>query len=152
MGEKEYAAFPYKELFHKIGAYSFIHEADQSGTYVGSSYLYGTARDYARFALLYAQNGRWNGQQILPENWVAQTVQPSQAANNDQYGFQFWLNGINPQGIQSYPDAPDDMYLAHGFGGQGIYIIPSKELIILRFGLDEYDENKFLKEVISAIK
>src|SRR6185436_13243007 len=53
VGENKYSAFPYEELFYKINAYSFMLEKDASGTYVGSSYSYGTARDFARFGLLY---------------------------------------------------------------------------------------------------
>jgi len=66
VGEKDYAAFPYKELFYKIDAYSFLLEADASGTYIGSSYSYATARDFARFGLLYYNNGTWHGERILP--------------------------------------------------------------------------------------
>ena len=59
VGEKDYAAFPYRELFYKINAYSFLLEPDASGTYIGSSYSYATARDFARFGLLYYNNGVW---------------------------------------------------------------------------------------------
>jgi len=79
VGEKEYAAFPYKELFHKINAYSFLMEPDASGTYIGSSYSYATARDFARFGLLYYNDGVWNGEQILPANWVKESIRPSSA-------------------------------------------------------------------------
>jgi hypothetical protein len=52
VGEQEYSGFPYKELFHKINAYSFLFEPDASGTYIGSSYSYATTRDFGRFGLL----------------------------------------------------------------------------------------------------
>ena len=152
VGEDEYHDFPYKALFEKIDAPGFQLEADASAMYVGSSYCYANIKDYARFGLLYYQNGRYSGEQILPQDWVSKTVQPSEAANSNQYGYQFWLNGKNRDGKKAYPSAPDDLYCAHGYGAQGIYIIPSKKLIVLRFGLYEYDEDRFLNDVLTAIK
>ncbi len=152
VGEQAYAAFPYKSLFHKINAYSFLLEPDASGTYIGSSYSYATARDFARFGLLYYNNGKWNGEQILPENWLAQTITPAVADKRKHYGFQFWLNGLdknNPAG-RWYPDVPADMFFCDGYGGQGIYIIPPKKLVVVRLGLQVINENKFLREVIAA--
>lgn len=150
IAKTDYYSFPYQQLFHKIGAYSFQLEADSTDMYIGSSYAYATIKDYARFGLLYYNRGKYNGEQILPENWVAESIQPSEALNNDQYGYQLWLNGKNKSGVKSYPAAPDDLYCAHGYGSQAIYIIPSKKLIILRFGQHEYDENAFLGEVMNS--
>lgn len=154
VGEGAYSSFPYKSLFHKINMYSMLLEPDASGTYIGSSYSYATARDFARFGLLYYNNGAWNGEQILPPNWVRESIQPSTADNRKHYGYQFWLNGFsetNPA-TRRYPDVPADMFFADGYGGQDIYIIPSKKLIVLRFGLHVIDENNFLKEVIASIQ
>ena len=154
VGEKDYHAFPYKELFHKINAYSFLLEPDASGTYIGSSYSYATARDFARFGLLYYNNGNWNGEQILPTNWVKESTQPSSADKTKHYGYQFRLNGYDEKddSKRSFPDLPDDLYYAHGYGGQDIYIIPSKKLVIVRLGLYEMQENEFLKDIIQSIQ
>ncbi len=153
-GEKEYAGFPYRSFFHKINMYSMLLEPDASGTYIGSSYSYASARDFARFGLLYYNNGIWNGEQVLPAGWVQKTVQPSAADKNRHYGYQFWLNGFDEKDItkRMYPDVPADMFFADGYGGQDIYIIPSKKLVVVRLGLHVIDENNFLKEVIAAIK
>jgi CubicO group peptidase (beta-lactamase class C family) len=153
VGEQDYAAFPYRALFHKLNMYSALLEPDASGTYIGSSYSYATARDFARFGLFYLNNGMWNGEQILPVSWVNESVRPSEADERKHYGYQFWLNGYNEDGISKhmYPDVPADMYYASGFGGQNIYIIPSKKLVVVRTGLQKIDENKFLREVIQAI-
>lgn len=152
-GEKNYHAFPYESLFYKAGMYSMVLEPDASGTYVGSSFCYATARDYARFGLLYYNNGKWNNEQILPEGWVKATVQPSAADILQHYGYQFWLNGFNKNDLTQrwYADVPADMYFADGFGGQDIYIIPSKKLVIVRLGLQVINENKMLREIISTI-
>lgn len=131
VGEKEYTSFPYRALFHKINAYSFLLEPDASGTYIGSSYSYATARDFARFGLLYYNNGVWNGEQILPDHWVKESIQPSAADKKKNYGYQFWLNGYeeNDPSKHLYPDVPGDMYDADGYGGQNVYIIPSYSMI-----------------------
>jgi len=153
VGEKDYAAFPYTALFYKANMYSILLEPDASGTYIGSSYSYGTARDFAKLGLLYYNNGKWNGEQLLPENWVSDAIQPSRADKLKHYGFQFWLNGMDEKdpSKRRYPDVPPDMYYADGYGGQDIYIIPSRKLVIVRMGLHVINENKFLREVMAAI-
>lgn len=153
VGDSTYAVFPYQALFHKINMYSTLLEPDASGTYVGSSYGYATARDFARFGLLYYNNGTWNDEQILPVNWVHETVQPAAANKQRRYGYQFWLNGQDEKDPTKrwFPDAPADMFFADGFGGQNIFIIPSKKLVVVRLGVQTIDENKYLKEVIQAV-
>jgi len=152
VGDAAYHQFPYTALLFPIGMHSTILEPDASGTFVGSSYTYGTARDFARFGLLYYNNGKWNNEQLLPDNWVSQAIQPSQADKLKHYGYFFWLNGYNKNDPSQrwYPDAPADMYFADGFGGQDIFIIPSKKLIVVRLGLHVIDENSILRQVIEA--
>ena len=156
VGEKDYAAFPGNALFYKIGMYHTSLEPDASGTYVGSSYINATARDYARFGLLYYNDGVWNGERILPDGWVKQT-QISPAANTlKNYGYQFWLNGFDEKNPAQriYPDVPSDMFYCDGFAYQFIYIIPSKKLVVVRLGLTldhSFDENAFLKNIIESI-
>ncbi len=154
VSEKNYAAFPYQSLFRKINMYSTLLEPDASGTYIGSSYSYATARDFARFGLLYYNKGIWNGEQILPVNWVKESIQPSNADVQKKYGYQFWLNGFdkNNPSKHIFPDVPADMFYADGYGGQDIYIIPSKKLVVVRMGLHVIDENKMLKEIIAAVR
>lgn len=154
VGDSIYSAFPYTALFHKINMYSLLLEPDASGTYVGSSYSYATARDFARFGLLYYNNGIWNGEQLLPENWVKESIQPAPANKQKRYGYQLWLNGSDDKDPSKhwFPDAPADMFFADGFGGQNVFIIPSKKLIVARLGVKTIDENKYLGEVIKSIK
>ena len=153
VGERDYAAFPNSSLFYKINIYSMILEPDASGTYIGSSYSYATTRDFARFGLFYYNNGVWNGQQILPLKWVQESAQPSAADKQKHYGYQCWLNGFSEDlTSRLYPDVPPDMFFADGYGGQGVFIIPSKKLVVVRFGLHPLNENQFLKEVIQSIK
>ncbi len=155
VGEKDYAAYPYTALFYKIGMYSAMLEPDASGTYVGSSYINATARDYARFGLLYYNDGVWNGERILPGGWVQQTAIAPSGNKTKNYGYQFWLNGFNANDStqREFPDVPADMFYCDGFAYQGIYIIPSKKLVVVRLGLTldkSFDVNKFLKSIIDA--
>lgn len=156
VNENSYASFPFTALFYRVGMYHTSFEPDASGTYVGSSYINATARDYARFGLLYYNDGVWNGERILPEGWVKQT-QTSPAVNTlKNYGYQFWLNGFDDKNPsqRAYPDVPTDMFYCDGYGYQFIYIIPSKKLVVVRLGLTldhSFDEDAFLKSVIESI-
>lgn len=146
--QQEYLDFWYRELIDRIGMHSMTIEVDPVGNYVGSSYSWATARDWAKFGLLYLHKGNWNGEQIINENWINYTVQPVEGSNG-QYGAHFWLNA---GGL--YPDVPRDLFSANGFQGQHVFIIPSEDLVVVRFGLvehPEFDINKFLKEVIAAV-
>jgi CubicO group peptidase (beta-lactamase class C family) len=147
--DAKYFAFPRHELFNKIGMKSAIFEPDASGTFVGSSYLYATLRDYARFGLLYLNNGNWLGEQILPKNWVEYTTTVANGSNG-QYGAFFWLNRSG-----DYPGVPADMFCARGHDGQYIYIIPSKELVVVRNGYSKkgtFDFQSFLKGIVEAVE
>jgi len=91
----DYWAFPQETLFHRIGMNNAILEPDASGTFVGSSYMYATARDWARFGLLYLQDGVWNGERILPEGWVEYSRTPTPPSLGE-YGEMWWLNAGEP--------------------------------------------------------
>ena len=157
VGEKDYAAYPFTALFYKIGMYHTSVEPDASGTYVGSSYINATARDYARFGLLYYNNGVWNGEHILPEDWVQQTTTAPAANKQKNYGYQFWLNGVqaNNPSQHIFKDVPADMFYCDGYAGQYIYIIPSRKLVVVRLGLTldkSFDENDLSKNIIECIR
>lgn len=145
---QEYLDFPYREFIDKIGMHSMLIETDIAGNYVGSSYAWATARDWGKFGLLYLNRGNWNGTQIFAPEWVDYVTTPTATSDGD-YGGHFWLNAGG-----FYPDAPRDMFSANGFQGQRVFIIPSKDLVIVRFGLigdAGVDFNTFLKEIVSSI-
>lgn len=149
---KDYHSFPYTFLFHKIGMHHTLLEPDASGTFVGSSYVYASARDYARFGLLYLNDGLWNGKRILPAGWVQKSTTPPPANKLKNYGYQFWLNGTDPKDAskKEFPAAPADLFYADGYGGQRLYIIPSLQLVVVRMGLNKFDEQHFLKILLQA--
>ncbi|MCC7520240.1 MAG: serine hydrolase [Flavobacteriaceae bacterium] len=144
-----YLDFPVKELFDKLGMSSAMIETDLEGNYVYSSYGWATARHWGKLGLLYLHKGNWNGEQILSESWVQYVSTPCKDSKGE-YGAHFWLNA---GGI--LPDAPRDMYSMQGHQGQKVYIIPSKDMVIVRMGLNEETEidfNKMLKEIFGALK
>jgi CubicO group peptidase (beta-lactamase class C family) len=152
-----YYDFLRKELFAKIGMNSAVAEPDSSGTFVGSSYMFATPRDWARFGLLYLQDGVWDGERVLPEGWVKYSATPTPKAPQGQYGALFWLNAgtkSNPED-RVWPNAPADAFAARGYQEQYVVIIPSKKLVIVRFGATSvraaWDMNAFISQVIAAI-
>jgi CubicO group peptidase (beta-lactamase class C family) len=147
--DEEYLKFPRMALFNKTGMRSVILEPDASGTFVGSSYLYATMRDYARFGLLYMHNGNWLGEQLFPVDWVSYTTTPAKGSNN-VYGAHFWINKSG-----EYKGLPTDLFFCWGYEGQFIFIIPSKQLVVVRTGCtpdDSTDWQIFLKRVIDSVE
>ena len=140
-----YLDFWYSDLIDKIGMHSMTIEADIEGNYVGSSYGWATPRDWAKLGLLYLNNGNWNGDQIFDASWVNYATTPTNTSNG-RYGAHIWLNAGG-----FYPDAPKDLYSFNGYQGQRVFIIPSKDLVIVRMGLNELNFNQFLKNILNAI-
>jgi CubicO group peptidase (beta-lactamase class C family) len=131
-----YLRYPFERLFHRIGMTRSWIEPDASGTYVGSSFGYGTARDWARFGLLFLNDGVWDGERLLPEGWVRYSTTPTPAAPEGRYGAHWWLNAGEPgaPGKRPWPRLPPDAYRASGFEGQSVMIVPSRDLVVVRLG------------------
>ncbi|MTI30530.1 serine hydrolase domain-containing protein [Xanthovirga aplysinae] len=143
--DDEYFSFPYRELFMKIGMHSITLEPDASGTFVGSSYAFATPRDWARFGMLYLNDGVWNGERILPEGWVDYSTTPAKGSGG-KYGVQWWLN----RSKHELPDCPEDIFFCDGFQGQRIYVVPSKKLVVVRLGFKNIDLNEMMVEILKA--
>lgn len=146
---QEYLDFPYQALIDKIGMHSMLLETDMAGNFVGSSYAWANSRDWAKFGLLYLHHGNWNGEPIFDPSWVHYCTEPTEKSNG-VYGAHFWLNAGG-----KFPDVPRDMYSANGYQGQYVFIIPSKDLVVVRTGLAEnpkFDVNVFLKGIVGAIR
>lgn len=156
VAEERYHRFPYQKLFNKIGMHSALIEPDPSGTYVLSSFGYATPRDWARFGLLYMNDGVWNGERILPEGWVKYTATPGPAATQGEYGAQWRLNvgaKDNPAS-KRFPTVPADAMFIRGVEGQLLFVIPSQKLIVVRMGLSLHgdpDMDKFVSDIIKTL-
>ena len=130
-----YHSFARDALFAPLGAASFTMEPDASGTFIGSSFVYATARDWAKLGLLYLNDGVHDGARLLPEGWSRYVAAPA-AASDGEYGAQFWLNRPGADGRPKYmPGVPDDAYLMSGHEGQYVLIVPDKRLVIVRTGM-----------------
>ncbi|HEV3226054.1 MAG TPA: serine hydrolase [Acidimicrobiales bacterium] len=113
-----------RRVFEPIGMHSADPRVDAAGTFIGSSYVYATARDYARFGLLYLRDGVWDGERVLPEGWVDHgRRQRSVDGEGNPYGAHWWVVG-------------DDVgsFRASGYEGQSILVSPGLDLIAVRLG------------------
>ncbi|WP_425313055.1 serine hydrolase domain-containing protein [Pseudomonas putida] len=157
VGTQEYADYPWQALFIPLGIESAVWERDASGTLVGSSYLYLSARDLARIGLLMLRDGRWQSQQLLPRDWVAfnrrlfsqARAEPGEA----NPGGHWWLNQPIPGSGRPWPDAPVDTFAALGHWGQALYVVPEEQLVIVRYADDrdgQFQHNELLKRVLAA--
>lgn len=132
--------WPRNALFEPIGMTSAVLETDARGTFVGSSYLYATARDWARFGLFIEQNGMWRDSRILPEGYV-DTMRAEAPASKGEYGQgQVWLHGSDAGSAPGEDpdkgfDLPEDAFWFLGHDGQSVAVIPSQRLVVVRLGL-----------------
>jgi len=124
----EYLSYPQRELFDKIGIRRQVMETDPYGNFLLTGFDYGTARNWARLGMLYLQNGKWNGDQILPETFSSFVSTLAPAWKESVYGGLFWINGKGDMPI------PKESYYMAGAGGQKTIIIPSRNLVVVRLG------------------
>lgn len=159
IGDKDKAlAWPRVALFDPLGMQSAVLEADEHGTFVGSSYLYATARDWARFGQFLLQDGVWNGEQILPAGFVAWMREKSPA--NDVYGKgQLWLEGPGDEddpGAGVAAGLPADTFWLQGHDGQTVAVTPSERLVVVRLGLTparlDYRPQEMVAALVKALK
>ena len=156
--DKRYWEYPFKNLLHKIGMNHTSLEMDWNGDFIMSSQVWTTARDLARLGLLYLNDGVWEGEQILPDDWSDYVVslatdQPDGYERDPEapgraYGAQFWL-------YKNYEGVPNDTYAALGNRGQFVIIVPSRNIVIVRRGYDYrgnyFDGPKFTADILSAL-
>ncbi len=148
--EKKYHEFPRERLLDPIGMRNTLLSTDRFGDFILSSQVYTSARDLARFGLLYLQNGLWNDERLLSKEWIdfVRTPAPSTAERGNFYGGQFWLVPDERK------DVPGDAYSTAGNRGQFVVIVPSHDLVIVRRGLDwgrqGFDRWDMTREVLKA--
>ena len=153
------AAYPSEKLFKPLGMTSATIEADEDGTLVGSSYMYATARDWAKYGQFLLQNGVWRDQEMLPRGYVAMMATPV-AASGGQYGHGLvWLWGSDAITPGTNPDRafgiPADTFWMEGHDGQSTAIIPSREMVVVRLGLtparNHYQPQPLVKALLDAV-
>ena len=131
------AGFANASLFDPADMTSAFFEPDASGTFVGSSYAYMNARDWARFGELFRRDGEWYGRRILPEGWVRYAITPTPAAPEGRYGAHWWLNAgtLGSPEDRPWPAIPPEVFAARGHSGQWVVVVPSARLVVVRLGL-----------------
>ena len=125
---ENYLTWPQRALFDKIGIRRQVLETDPYGNFLLSGYDYGTARNWARIGMLYLNDGVWNGERLLPEGFVKFVSTPAPAWRDSTYGGMVW---VNARGV--WP-LPRDAFAFRGAGGQDTYVVPSRNLVVVRMG------------------
>ncbi len=164
--KEKYSNYPKEKLFDKIGMKDVFFERDASGTFIGSSYIYATPRDYAKFGYLYLNSGNWENEKIFSDEWMkfTTTLAPSFEKTESYFGLeehflsaQWYVNtGMKSRNFpKMWPNAPEDTLVSSGHWGQKIWVIPSLDLIVCIFADHRdksFDENKFLDLVLEGVK
>ncbi|HWA88809.1 MAG TPA: serine hydrolase [Rhizomicrobium sp.] len=150
---KSYEAYARAHLFDPAGITSAMFEPDESGNFVGSSYLYMTARDWARFGLLFLGRGAINGRRVLSEQFADFVARPAPADPRKGYGAQFWLNGV-VDGKREFPHLPS-FFAAEGHNDEFVAIFPSRNAVIVRLGWTvgkaAFDRDKHFAAILAAL-
>jgi CubicO group peptidase (beta-lactamase class C family) len=151
--EKDYLRFPRERLFEPLGMRSAVLEPDSAGTFIGSTFMYASARDWARLGLLFLQDGVWQGRKLLPEGWVVYTSIPTKPAPDARYGAHMWLKLPDSPNLGE-PPMPADAYYMLGYDQQIVAIVPSRDLVIVRLGLTRrakaFDHAQELAPIVDA--
>ena len=149
--EDTFEQHPPAELLATLGLHDTVAETDWQGNYILSSQVWSTARDLARLGQLYLDGGVWNGERVLPENWVDYVSSPAgpQPEGPFGYGAGFWL-------FDKSDGVPPDAFAAMGNRGQYVVIVPSRDTVIVRRGEDpvgaRFDVAAFTRDVLAAIE
>jgi CubicO group peptidase (beta-lactamase class C family) len=157
VGDRAYFGWPREALFDPIGMTSATLEPDAAGTYVCSSFMFATARDWARFGQLFLQDGTWDGRRILPVDWVRFSTTPTTPSLLGNFGAHWWLK-LGPEiggGTDAAARIPRDAFFAIGHEAQTLTVIPSQRLVAVRLGLsiyiDAWNQAEFVAELLDAL-
>jgi CubicO group peptidase (beta-lactamase class C family) len=123
-GEQGMRAFLSERLFGPLGMASASPRFDRAGTFIGSSFLYASARDFAAFGEMYRLGGTANGAQLVSSEWIRHAVEPTPIPETEAHGYgaHWWL----------WPEYRG--FAAHGYEGQRILVVPDRGLTLVRLG------------------
>ena len=173
----DYLQFPTQALFEVLGMQSALMETDSKGIFIASSFSWMTARDWGRLGLLYANDGVWEGVQVLPKGWVDLSRTPT-ATSRNVYGMHFWLGGLKDsvdadhrvkekKCDETYPARvknrnvlrnafPKGSMLMKGFEDQIVAIHPESKTVVVRLGATKpvvvsWEQEKFYTQVYQCL-
>jgi CubicO group peptidase (beta-lactamase class C family) len=147
-------ALAHELLFAPLGMRSAVFEPDASHTLVSSSYVYASARDWARFGLLYMRGGEWDGETIFTRDWLDYTLKPSPGSGGD-FGAHVWLAPPEWNDAEAAAAVPEDDFYFLGHDGQMVAVVPSREAVIVRLGLTRFegpfDHARLVRSILDAL-
>ncbi|MCB1039643.1 MAG: serine hydrolase [Acidimicrobiales bacterium] len=126
-------AFLHERIFDPLGMATATATFDPAGTFIGSSYVHATLRDWARFGLLALRDGRWGDRRIVPAGWIDWSRRARSWDEEVLHGAHWWAW-----------DSPETPFAAHGFEGQRVVAFPERDLVVLRFGRSGADDSPAL--------
>jgi CubicO group peptidase (beta-lactamase class C family) len=145
--------FARAHLLGRLGITNFEWESDPTGATVGGWGITTPAREYAKLGYLYLKNGWWDGTVVVPSWWIDDSTSPA-SSRIDFYGYLWWLasslSGYNPSLV------PPDTFIALGLFTQQIFVMPSRDLVVVRLGDDidpnpgDWDEVTFLGLILNS--
>jgi CubicO group peptidase (beta-lactamase class C family) len=138
-GEAGTAEYLRRELFARLGMGTARPRFDAAGTWIGSSFVFASARDFARFGLLYLRGGVWEGERVLPAGWVDHARTPTPASNGE-YGAHWWLA---PEG--------EGIFSANGYAGQYVYVAPAHDVVAVRLGASSAEQQPNVKAWLARL-
>jgi CubicO group peptidase (beta-lactamase class C family) len=157
VGDSDYATWPRRALFDRLGMSSAVVEPDAAGTFVFSSFMLATARDWARYGELWMNGGRCEGRTLLSPEWLRFSTSPTAQSPEGEYGAHWWLK-LKPEIGGGQPSAAaiaKDAFFAVGHEGQTLTVIPSRRLVILRLGasiyIDAWNQAEFVEAIQSVV-
>jgi len=140
----DFEAFMRERLFEPLGMASPVPKFDAAGTFIGSSFCFATARDFARFGLLYLRDGVWGDRRLLPEGWAdyarTPTFQQPDSEAGGPYGAHWWLDIAGP-----------GSFSAIGYDGQFTVCIPDLDMVIVRHGATPLEKKDALKAWVGEV-
>ena len=132
-----------RRLFDPIGMASATPKFDDAGTFVGSSFVYATARDFARFGLLCLRGGSWDGERLVPDGWIDWCRTPTEVSigvDDFVHGAHFWCH-----------EDGRGTFGCHGYKGQYVWMVPALDLVVVRLGERPEDDTEPVKDALRAI-
>ena len=134
-----------------LGFQHAVFETDAAGGFVGSSYLYASARDWARLGQVMLNEGEINGERLFSADWAAEATKQNTSSNEPAYGYQWWLNAGNK--ALRWPSLPSDSFAAMGNRQQLVMVIPSEDVVIVRLGwtAGRYPDDENFRRILDAL-
>ena len=145
------ANLPRALVFTPLGLSSAVLETDGVGTPVGSSYMWATPRDWAAIGQFALDDGVWNGERLLPEGWIAESVTAVRGGGEQDGNAAGWWANLRADGSLVHPELPEDAYFAQGHDAQWIAVVPSARLVVVRLGFTPAREDNRVPRLVADL-